>query len=101
LWILHGFLNRVLDIVSADSVPASRIIPQSTLVYPLQVRISDKLSELADRGIPVRPGLAASENQDWQAINAPYVLDPILRTKTGACANLRVAENPRMVGALR
>jgi HlyD family secretion protein len=76
-----GTLNGVLDVVSADSLPAKQDDPQSQRVYPLQVRITDDLGNLAARGIRVRPGLVASaEIKTGKRSIAAYVLDPILRT---------------------
>jgi len=76
-----GTLNGVLDVVSADSLPAKQDDPQSQRVYPLQVRITDDLGSLAARGIRVRPGLVASaEIKTGKRSIASYVLDPILRT---------------------
>ena len=76
-----GTLNGVLDVVSADSLPAKQDDPQSQRIYPLQVRITDKLGTLADRGIRVRPGLVATaEIKTGKRSIVAYVLDPILRT---------------------
>ena len=76
-----GTLNGVLDVVSADSLPAKQDDPQSQRVYPLQVRITDNLTALAARGIHVRPGLVATaEIKTGKRSIAAYVLDPILRT---------------------
>jgi len=76
-----GTLNGILDVVSADSVPLKEGDDQSQLVYQLQVRITDKLGDLAARGIHVRPGLVASaEIKTGKRSIAAYVLDPILRT---------------------
>ena len=62
-------------------MPAKQDDPQSQRVYPLQVRITDKLASLAARGIRVRPGLVASaEIKTGKRSIAAYVLDPILRT---------------------
>ena len=76
-----GTLNGVLDVVSADSLPAKQDDPQSQRIYPLQVRITDNLGTLAAKGIRVRPGMVASaEIKTGKRSIAAYVLDPILRT---------------------
>ena len=62
-----GTINGVLDVISADSIPMKQEDDSSKpdaapapLVYRAQVRISDKLSDLAARGLHVKPGLVAS-----------------------------------------
>jgi HlyD family secretion protein len=76
-----GTLNGVLDVIGADSVPLKQDDPHTELVYRVQVRVTDGLSELAARGIRVRPGLVASaEIKTGKRSVASYVLNPILRT---------------------
>jgi len=76
-----GTVNGVLDVISADSVPMEPDDAKSQLVYRLQVRIVESLSDLAARGIHVRPGLVASaEVKTGKRSVASYILDPILRT---------------------
>jgi len=83
-----GTLNGRLDVISADSIPLKQDPaepkPQdiaSQLVYRVQVRITDPLSDLATRAIHVRPGLVASaEIKTGKRSVASYILDPVLRT---------------------
>jgi hemolysin D len=76
-----GTIDGVLDVIGADSVPMKHDDPQSQLVYRLQVRIADRLSDLVARGIHIRPGLVATaEIKTGKRSIASYILNPILRT---------------------
>jgi HlyD family secretion protein len=76
-----GTVNGRLDVISADSIPLKQGDDHSELVYHVQVRITDSLRDLAERGIHVRPGLVASaEIKSGKRSVASYILNPILRT---------------------
>ena len=62
-------------------IPLKEGDDKSELVYKAQVRITDPLKDLAQRGIHVRPGLVASaEIKTGKRSIASYILNPILRT---------------------
>jgi len=76
-----GTLNGILDVIGADSVSLKQDDPHNEMVYRVQVRVTDSLSDLATRGIRIRPGLVASaEIKTGKRSVASYVLNPILRT---------------------
>jgi multidrug efflux pump subunit AcrA (membrane-fusion protein) len=76
-----GTVNGRLDVISADSIPLKQGDAKSELIYRVQVRITDRLHDLAGRGIHVGPGLVASaEIKSGKRSVASYILNPILRT---------------------
>jgi hemolysin D len=76
-----GTLNGVLSVIGADSVPLRPDDVKSPMVYRAQIHITDKLKDLAARGIHVRPGLVSSaEIKTGRRSIMSYILDPILRT---------------------
>jgi HlyD family secretion protein len=76
----YGTLNGKLAVISADSIPLKEG-EESHLVYRARIRLTDPPSDLAKRGLHLRPGLVASaEIKTGKRSIASYVLNPILRT---------------------
>jgi HlyD family secretion protein len=76
----YGTIDGRLDVLSADSVPLKED-EKTQLVYHARVRLLTPMTELAKRGLRVRPGMVLSaEIKTGKRTIASYVMNPILRT---------------------
>jgi HlyD family secretion protein len=75
-----GTANGVLTEISPDSIAQKDEGEHTHTVYRVQVRLTDRLTDLTARGIRLKPGLVASaEIKTGRRTIASYVLDPVLR----------------------
>ena len=73
----HGFVSP-----TAEFTPKTVATPElrTSLVYRVQVRITDNKADLVKRGIRLKPGLVASaEIKTGRRTIARYILDPVLK----------------------
>jgi HlyD family secretion protein len=77
----YGTANGILTEISPDSIARKEgESEKSSLVYRVQVRLTDAKAALAARGIRLKPGLVASaEIKTGRRTIARYILDPVLK----------------------
>jgi HlyD family secretion protein len=77
----YGTATGVLTEISPDSIARKEGEREATsLVYRVQVKLTDNKGDLAARGIRLKPGLVASaEIKTGKRTIARYVLDPVLK----------------------
>jgi len=77
----YGTATGILTEISPDSIARKEGEREATsLVYRVQVKLTDPKGELVARGIRLKPGLVASaEIKTGRRTIARYVLDPVLK----------------------
>jgi len=79
----YGTATGVLTEISPDSIARKEGESEkaaTSLVYRIQVRITDDKADLVKRGIRLKPGLVASaEIKTGRRTIARYILDPVLK----------------------